>query len=146
MKVNRHVALFVGLALVGAGLLGCKPRMDTMAKAEKIFIKMVDKTAVKLNLNEEQKAKLEGLKQEIRKNFQAGQNEKKEALAKIKEEGMKENPDIGKMTALLQRTLQDETRHINQAFDLMVGFRNNLNEEQKKKLNQMTSDWVKKWD
>jgi Spy/CpxP family protein refolding chaperone len=146
MEVNRYLVLFVGLALVVSGLVGCKPRMDTMVKAEKIFVKMVDKTAGKLNLSEDQKAKLEGLKQEIRKNFQAGQKEKKEALAKIKEEGMKENPDIGKMTALLQKMLQDETRHINQAFDLMVGFRNNLNEEQKKKLNQMTSDWVKKWD
>ena len=146
MKVNRYLVLFVGLVLIGAGLGGCKPRMDTMLKAEKIFIKMVDKTAVKLNLNEDQKAKLEGLKQEIHTNFQAGHKEKKEALAKIKEEGMKENSDIGKMTALLQRMLQDETRYINQAFDLMVGFRNNLNEEQKKKLNQMTSDWVKKWD
>ncbi len=146
MKVNGYVALFLGLAFVGGGLAGCKPRMDTIAKTEKIFIKMVDKTASKLNLNEEQKAKLEDLKQEIRKNFQAGQKEKKETLAKIKEEGIKENPDIGKMTALLQRMLQDETRHINQAFDLMVGFRNNLNEEQNKKLNQMTSHWVKKWD
>jgi uncharacterized membrane-anchored protein YjiN (DUF445 family) len=117
-----------------------------MAKAEKIFIKKVDKTAKKLDLNEDQKTKLEGLKAEIRKNFQEGAKEKKEALAKIKEEGMKENPDIQKMTSLLQGMLGDETQRFNKAFDLLLGFQSNLNEAQKKKLTQMISDKVKKWD
>jgi uncharacterized membrane-anchored protein YjiN (DUF445 family) len=117
-----------------------------MLKAEKLFIKMVDKTAGKLDLNEDQKMKLEGLKTDIRKNFQEGGKEKKETLMKIKEEGMKENPDIQKMTSLLQGMLRDETQRINKAFDLMVGFQSNLNEAQKKKLTQMISEWVKKWD
>jgi uncharacterized membrane-anchored protein YjiN (DUF445 family) len=117
-----------------------------MAKAEKIFIKKVDKTARKLDLNEDQKMKLESLKAEIRKNFQEGGKEKKEALAKIKEEGMKENPDIQKMTSLLQGMLGDETQRFNKAFDLLLGFQSNLNEVQKKKLTQMISDKVKKWD
>jgi uncharacterized membrane-anchored protein YjiN (DUF445 family) len=117
-----------------------------MSKAEKLFIKMVDKTAGKLDLNEDQKMKLEGLKTDIRKNFQEGGKEKKETLMKIKEEGMKENPDIQKMTSLLQGMLRDETQRINKAFDLMVGFQSNLNEAQKKKLTQMISEWVKKWD
>jgi uncharacterized membrane-anchored protein YjiN (DUF445 family) len=128
------------------GVIGCKPRIDTMAKAEKIFIKKVDKTARKLDLNEDQKMKLESLKAEIRKNFQEGGKEKKEALAKIKEEGMKENPDIQKMTSLLQGMLGDETQRFNKAFDLLLGFQSNLNEVQKKKLTQMISDKVKKWD
>jgi uncharacterized membrane-anchored protein YjiN (DUF445 family) len=117
-----------------------------MGHAEKMFIKMVDKTAGKLDLNEDQKVKLEGLKAEIRKNFQEGQKEKKESLLKIKEEGIKENPDIQKMTSLLQGSFRDEAQRLNQAFDLMLGFQSNLNEAQKKKLTQMISDWVKKWD
>jgi uncharacterized membrane-anchored protein YjiN (DUF445 family) len=128
------------------GVIGCKPRIDTMAKAEKIFIKKVDKTARKLDLNEDQKMKLESLKAEIRKNFQEGGKEKKEALTKIKEEGVKDNPDIQKMTSLLQGMLGDETQRFNKAFDLLLGFQSNLNEAQKKKLTQMISEKVKKWD
>jgi len=117
-----------------------------MAKAEKIFVKKVDKTAKKLDLNEDQRTKLEGLKAEIRKNFQEGAKEKREALAKIKEEGMKENPDIRKMTSLLQGMLRNETERYNKAFDLMNGFEGNLNDAQKKKLTEMISNYVKKWD
>jgi hypothetical protein len=131
---------------LGGVAVGCKPRIDTMAKAEKIFIKKVDKTARKLDLNEDQKTKLEALKAEIRKNFQEGGKEKREALTKIKEEGMKENPDIQKMTSLLQGMLRNETQRFNHAFDLLLGFQSNLNEVQKKKLAQMISEKVKKWD
>ncbi len=146
--MNRsRVFVFVMLAvfLVG-GVIGCKPRVDTMSKAEKIFIKKVDKTAKKLDLNEDQKIKLESLKAEIRKNFQEGAKEKKEALAKIKEEGMKENPDIQKMTSLLQGMLRNEAERLNKGFDLLLGFQSNLNEVQKKKLAEMISKYVKKWD
>jgi uncharacterized membrane-anchored protein YjiN (DUF445 family) len=139
------IYLMLTIFFVG-GVIGCKPRIDTMSKAEKIFIKKIDKTAKKLDLNEDQKAKLEGLKAEIRKNFQEGGKEKKEALTKIKEEGMKENPDIQMMTSLLQGMLRDETQRYNKAFDFMIGFQSNLNEVQKKKLTQMISEWVKKWD
>jgi len=117
-----------------------------MSKAEKIFIKKVDKTAKKLDLNEDQKMKLEGLKAEIRKNFQEGGTEKKEALVKIKEEGMKKNADIQKMTSLLQGMLRDETQRFNKAFDLLLGFQGNLNDMQKKKLTEMITKHVKKWD
>ena len=48
------------------------------------------------------------------------------------------------MTSLLQGSFQDEAKRINQAFDLMLAFQNNLNEAQKKKLTQMISEWVKK--
>ena len=139
------IYLMLTVFLVG-GAIGCKPRIDTMSKAEKIFVKKVDKTAGKLDLNEDQKMKLESLKAEIRKNFQEGAKEKKEALTKIKEEGMKENPDIQMMTSLLQGMLRDETQRYNKAFDFMIGFQSNLNEGQKKKLTQMISEWVKKWD
>jgi uncharacterized membrane-anchored protein YjiN (DUF445 family) len=146
MKARRSLVYLVLVVFLVGGMIGCKPRIDTMAKAEKIFIKKVDKTARKLDLNEDQKTKLEGLKAEIRKNFQEGAKEKKEALTKIKEEGMKENPDIQKMTSLLQGMLRDETQRFNKAFDLLLGFQSNLNEVQKKKLTQMISDKVKKWD
>ena len=146
MKLSRFfVYLVLAVFLVG-GIIGCKPRIDTMSKAEKLFIKKLDKTAGKLDLNEDQKMKLEGLKAEMRKNFQEGGKEKKEALMKIKEEGMKENPEIQKMTSLLQGMLRDETQRFNKAFDLLLGFQSNLNEVQKKKLTQMISDRVKKWD
>jgi hypothetical protein len=132
--------------LLGGLFAGCKPQIDTMSKAEKIFIKKVDKTAGKLDLNEDQKMKLEDLKAEIRKNFQEGGKEKKEALMKIKEEAAKENPDIQKMTSLLQGMLRDEAQRFNRAFDLLLGFQSNLNDTQKKKLTQMIAERVKKWD
>jgi hypothetical protein len=117
-----------------------------MSKAEKIFIKKVDETAKKLDLNEDQKIKLESLKAEIRKNFQEGGKEKKEALAKIKEEGVKENADIQKMTSLLQGMLRNEAERLSKGFDLLQGFQSNLTDAQKKKLTEMISKHVKKWD
>jgi hypothetical protein len=146
MKANRYLRGSMVLILLGFLLIGCHPKIDLMSKAEKIFIKMVDKAAAKLNLNEEQKTQLGQLKMDIRKNFREGQVEKKEALKKIKEEGMKENPDIQKMTSSLQESLRDEAQRINRAFDLMLDYQKNLNEDQKKKLTQMISEWVKKWD
>jgi hypothetical protein len=117
-----------------------------MAKAGKVFIKMVDHTGAKLDLTADQKVQLERLKLDLRKNFQEAQIEKKEALVKIKEEGTKENADIGKMTSLLQGSFKDETERINRAFDLMLDFQKNLNGDQKKKLDKMISEWVAKWD
>ncbi len=142
---NRKLVYLLAVVLLGTLLAGCNPRMDTMSAAEKIFIKMVAKTAGKLDLNADQKAQLEQLKLNIRKNFQEGQVEKKEAMAKIKQEGLRENPDIQTMTSLLQESLQAETRRINRAFDLMLEFQKNLNESQKKKLAQMITEWVAKW-
>jgi len=146
MKLSRSFIYTVLAVFLVGGMIGCKPRIDTMSEAEKIFIKKIDKTAGKLELNEDQKGKLEGLKAEIRKNFQEGGKEKKETLMKIKEEGTKENPDIQKMTSLLQGMLRNEAQHFNKAFDLLLGFQSNLNEVQKKKLTQMISEKVKKWD
>jgi len=146
VKLNRYFIYFMAAIFLGGLVVGCKPRVDTMSKAEKIFIKKIDKTAGRLDLNEDQKMKLDGLKAEIRKNFQEGGKDKKEALMKIKEEATKENPDIQKMTSLLQGMLGDETQRFNKAFDLLLGFQNNLNEAQKKKLTQMVSERVKKWD
>ena len=146
MNPSRFFVYFVLAIFLVGGVIGCKPRIDTMAKAEKIFIKKVDKTAKKLDLNEDQKMKLEGLKAEIRKNFQEGGKEKKEALAKIKEEGMKEAPDIQKMTSLLQGMLRNEAERLNKGFDLLQGFQSNLTDVQKRKLTEMISKHVKKWD
>jgi hypothetical protein len=146
MKLNRYFIYFMA-AIFWVGLVvGCKPKIDTMSKAEKIFIKKIDKTAGKLDLNEDQRMKLEGLKAEIRKNFQEGASEKRVAWMKIKEDAAKENPDIQKMTYLLQGMLRNEADRFNKALDLLIGFQDNLNEVQKKKLTQMISVWVKKWD
>ncbi len=76
MKLNRCLMVVAIAIILGGLLIGCKPRIDTMSKAEKLFIKMVDKTAGKLDLNEDQKMKLEGLKTEIRNNFKEGGKEK----------------------------------------------------------------------
>ena len=146
MNRTRFFVYFMLAVFFVGGVIGCKPRIDTMSEAEKIFIKKVDKTSGKLDLNEDQKGKLEGLKAEIRKNFREGAKEKKDALAKIKEEAMKENPDVGKMTSLLQGMLRNEAERLNKGFDLMVGFESNLNDTQKKKLTEMISKYVKKWD
>ena len=146
MNPSRFFVYFVLAIFLVGGVIGCKPRIDTMAKAEKIFIKKVDKTAKKLDLNEDQKMKLEGLKAEIRKNFQEGGKEKKEALTRIKEEGMKKNPDVQMMTSLLQGMLRNEAERLNKGFDLLLGFQSNLSNVQKKKLTDMISKHVKKWD
>jgi len=146
MKLSRFFVYLMLAVFLAGGILGCKPRIDTMSEAERIFIKKVDRTAGKLDLNADQKTRLEGLKAEIRKNFQEGSKEKNEALTKIKEEAMKENPDIQKMTALLQEILRNEVGRLNKAFDLMVGFEANLNDMQKKKLTEMITKYVKKWD
>jgi len=146
MKRNRYLFYVMAMIFLGSLIVGCKPRIDTMAHTEKMFIKMIDKSARKLDLNGDQRAKLDQLKMDIHKNFQEGGKEKKEAFIKIKEEGMKENPDLRKMTTLFQSSLRDEARRINQAFDLMLGFQSNLNEAQKKQLTQKISGWVKKWD
>ncbi len=146
MKQRRYFVYLMAFLLLGVLVVGCKPRIDTMAHIEKMFIKMVDKSGGKLDLNADQKAKLDQLKMDIHKNFEEGSKEKKEAFMKIKEEGMKENPDIGRMTALFQGSLRDESQRINRAFDLLLNFQGNLNESQKKKLAQMISERVKKWD
>jgi hypothetical protein len=145
MKLNRYFIYLMTAIFLGGFIVGCKPRIDTMSKAEKLFIKMVDKSAGRLDLNGDQKMKLEGLKVGIRKNFQEGAIEKRETLLRIKEEGTKENPDIQKMTSLLQGMLRDETQRFNKSFDLLLGFQNNLSEAQKKKLTEMISERVKKW-
>jgi uncharacterized membrane protein YccC len=146
MKSNRYLPVFVIVILLGVVFIGCRPRVDTMAEAEKVFIKMVDKTAAKLDLNGDQKIQLERLKSDIRENFQEGQKAKKDALTRIKEEGKREDPEIRQMTSLLQGLLRDETERINRAFDLMLEFQTSLNEAQKEKLTEMISDWVAKWD
>ncbi len=132
---------------LAGGILACKPRIDTMSEAEKIFVKKVDKTAKKLDLNEDQKTKLEGLKAEIRKNFQEGRKRKQGSLGRrSRRRRTKENPDIQKMTALLQGILRNEAEHFNKSFDLLMGFQSNLNDVQKKKLTEMISKYVKKLD
>jgi hypothetical protein len=146
MNWNRTLTSIVVVVLFGITLAGCHPRIDTMAEAEKVFVKMADKTAAKLELNQDQKVLLEKLKLDLRKNFQEGRIEKKEAMLKIKEEGRKETANIQKMTSLLQGSFREETQRINRGFDLMLDFQKNLNDDQKKKLNKMISDWVAKWD
>ena len=144
MRTNRHF-IYISVIFLAIALAGCHHRMDTMGTAEKVFVKKVDKTAGKLDLNADQAAKLEDLKANIRKNFQEGQVEEKEAMVKIREEGMKENPDIQKMTSLLQGSLRAQTERINKAFDLLLAYQKNLSDAQKKKLGQMISERIGKW-
>ena len=146
MKQNRYFIYLMVALFLGTSIVGCKPKIDTMAHTEKMFIRMADKTAGKLDLNADQKAKLDQLKIDLHKNFDQGGKEKREALMKIKEEAMKENPDIGKMTSSFQKMIEDEAQRVNKGFDLMLKFQGNLNETQKKKLARMISERVKKWD
>lgn len=146
MNWNRTSRCLFVVILFGILVAGCHPKIDTMAEAEKVFVKMADKTAAKLELNQDQKILLEKLKLDLRKNFQEGRIEKKEAMLKIKEEGGKETANIQKMTSLLQGSFREGAQRINRGFDLMLDFQKNLNDDQKKKLNKMISDWVAKWD
>jgi len=145
MKLNRYF-IYLAAIFLGGFVVGCHHRMDPMAAGEKVFVKKIDKAAGKLDLNEDQKIKLEGLKMEVRKNFEEGRIDSREAWMKIKEEAAKENPDLQKMTALLQGILRGEAQRFNKGFDLLMGFQSNLNDAQKKKLTQMISERVKKWD
>jgi hypothetical protein len=146
MKLNRYFIYLLAAIFLGGFVAGCKHRTDALSAAEKVFIKKIDKAAGKLDLNEDQKMKLESLKAEVRNNFEEGRKESREAWLKIKEEAAKENPDIQKMTSLLQGILRDEAQRFNKGFDLLIGFQSNLNDAQKKKLTQMISEKVKKWD
>ena len=146
MNGNHTLRCLFVVFLFGILLAGCHPKIDTMAEAEKVFVKMADKTAAKLELNQDQKILLEKLKLDLRKNFQDGRIEKKEAMLKIKEEAARETANIQKMTSLLQGSFREGTQRINRGFDLMLDFQKNLNDDQKKKLNKMISDWVAKWD
>ncbi len=145
MKTNRY-RLAVLLLFMLITCLGCHPRVDLLAKAEKGFIKMIDRTARKLDLNPDQKVQLEKLKGDVRRNFEEGRVKRTETMKAMREEGIKENPDIRKMTSLLQEELRDGTERINRAFDLMLDFQKNLNEAQRKKLSEMISHHARKWN
>src|SRR5512139_805883 len=118
MKMKRTLTFtsIVVVGVFGIALAGCHPKIDTMAEAEKGFVKMADKTAAKLELNQDQKILLEKLKLDLRKNFQEGRIEKKESMLKIKEEAGKETANIQKMTSVLQGSFRGETQRINQGF------------------------------
>jgi hypothetical protein len=131
--------VFVVLLCLGL-FAGCQGNI--MSQSEKLFIKTIDKSAGKLDLNADQKALLERLKAEIRKNFVDGQKEKEEAAAKIREERMKENPDTQKISSQLEGLLRNEMERINRAFRLTLDFQSNLNDDQKKRFSQMISKWV----
>ncbi len=146
MNRDRFFVYFILAVFLVGGVIGCHHRTDPMSAAEKVFVKKIDKAAGKLDLSEDQKAKLEGLKAEVRKNFEEGRKENREAWMKIKEEAAKENPDIQKMTPLFQGILRDDAQRFNRAFDMLIGFQSNLNDVQKEKLAKMISEKVKKWD
>ncbi|HUL30203.1 MAG TPA: Spy/CpxP family protein refolding chaperone [Thermodesulfobacteriota bacterium] len=139
--MNRLFICAFAIVFLAGWFVGCQPGED-MAESEKLFIKMVDKTAGKLDLDENQRIQLEQLKMDIRKNFREGRKEKKDAAAKIKDEGMRDHPDNQKITSLLQGIIRSETERIKRGFDLMLNFQNNLTDAQKKKLTQMISTWV----
>jgi uncharacterized membrane-anchored protein YjiN (DUF445 family) len=146
MRGSRFFVYFVLAVFLVGGLIGCHHRTDPMSAAERVFVKKIDKAAGKLDLSEDQKAKLQGLKAEVRKNFEESRKENREAWTKIKEEAAKENPDIQKMTSLLQGMLRNDAERLNKSFDLLQGFQSNLTDVQKKKLTEMISKYVKKWD
>lgn len=146
MSPSRFIIYAAMAIFLVGGVIGCHHGKDPMAAAEKVFVKKIDKTAKKLDLSEDQKAKLEELKAEVRKNFEEGQKENREAWMKIREEAAKQNPEIKKMTPLFQGILKNDAERFNKAFDLMIGFENNLNDVQKKKLADMIAKHVKKVD
>ena len=50
MKLNRYLITLLLVIFLAVSLVGCHPKVDMMAKAEKVFVKMVDHTAAKLDL------------------------------------------------------------------------------------------------
>jgi hypothetical protein len=143
-KKGRFIIILTVILSLGVILISCAPRGEG-SKMETIFIKMLDKTAAKLNLNPEQKAEFAKLKAEVSLNFRDGWVKRQEIVGKIKEEASQKQPDIQKMTNLLQKMLNDDVDDINEAFGLMIDFMPKLNESQKRHLTQMISSWVSKW-
>jgi len=138
--MKRFIGYTCAALLLAGFLVGCQGNL--MSQSEKLFIRTVNKTVGKLDLNEEQKVQLDRLKMDIRKNFVEGQEEKDEAAAKIREEGWKENADTQKMSSQLKELLGKEMERMNRAFDLILSFQSNLNDSQKKKLTQMMTQWI----
>ena len=138
--MKRFIGYTCAALLLAGFLVGCQGNL--MSQSEKLFIRTVNKTVGKLDLNEEQKVQLDRLKMDIQKNFVEGQEEKDEAAAKIREEGRKENPDTQKMSSQLKELLGKEMERMNRAFDLILSFQSNLNDSQKKKLTQMMTQWI----
>ena len=138
--MKRFIGYTCAALLLAGFLVGCQGNL--MSQSEKLFIRTVNKTVGKLDLNEEQKVQLDRLKMDIRKNFVEGQEEKDEAAAKIREEGRKENPNTQKMSTQLRELLGKEMERMNRAFDLILSFQSNLNDSQKKKLTQMMTQWI----
>ena len=143
-RKGRCIIILTVVLSLGMILISCAPRVEG-SKMEKVFIKMLDRTAAKLNLNPEQKAEFAKLKAEVSLNFRDGAVKRQEIVGKIKEEAAQKQPDIQEMTNLLQQVLNDEVDTINEAFGLMIDFMPKLNESQKGHLTQMISSWVSKW-
>src|SRR4030043_1736667 len=116
--MKRLIGYTCAAFLFAGFLVGCQGNL--MSQSEKLFIKMVNKTAGKLDLDENQKVQLKRLKMDIRKNFVEGQEEKDEAAAKIRDEGRKENPDTQKRSSQLKELLPKEMRSEERAFDLTL--------------------------
>jgi hypothetical protein len=147
MKTRRYGSAVVAvLFILGVIFASCAPRMDDQRKVEAIFIKHLNKTAAKLELNPEQKTEFERLKAQIRQNFDDGRAKRQETLEAIKREGAQQQPDVTRMTRLFQGVLSDQAQRINNTFDLMLEFNNKLTGPQKEELGRMISAWVARWD
>ncbi|RLB06926.1 MAG: hypothetical protein DRG50_04285 [Deltaproteobacteria bacterium] len=146
MKRSTYMKSFVVFLLLGMVFASCCPKMDASTRVEATFIKMLERTAAKLKFSPEQYAEFVKLKAQIHKNFHQCWVKRREALRRIKEEGVREKPDVEKMTHLFQEVFNEEVYRINETFDLMVEFTAVLNEQQKRELARMISLWVSRWN
>jgi len=102
--------------------------------AEFILWRM-DKLARTLHLNEAQKAKYEGLKNNLSSRLSTGFEERRQLRARFLEELNKENPDVQGLVESAKTRINDFSGFLSNNLDLLADFYNSLGGDQKRLIN-----------
>jgi hypothetical protein len=150
--IGSGIFLFLTL-IIGYGLVAGSPWGDEEGKfpsrfpgrgihssfhqkevAEFILWRM-DKLALKLNLNAEQKTKYEGLKNSISSRLATGFEERQQMKARFLEELNKENPDVPGLVDAVKIRISDFSGFLSKNLDLVADFYESLDSAQKRLIN-----------
>ena len=101
--------------------------------AEFILWRM-DKKMKELNLSEEQQEKYNQIRSNIEKHFTEGMDDRKMMMDTFHGEMSKEDPDVRLMVDLVKKKIDELSGFMGENLDLVVGFYESLNDEQKNKV------------